>query len=374
MLCRGAGRDDRGVDTSLPVLWLCGPPGVGKSTIAWKLFEGLPEGAAYVDIDQLGMCYPALPSDPGRTELEGRILGDVAANVRAAGATCLVVSGYIDASSGIHAHYLRQCDLRVVRLRADKAELRRRLAGRGRVEEPTSFVEGALDHADELDAGTLNYPVLDTTQLSIAQALETVREGWPVLGRSVEGTWAPPTHAPGEAVWLCGPPAVGKSIVGWTVYQRSLADGWTTAFVDLAQLGFMHGAGPRLTASNVASAWAHFASYGAQRLVIVGNVTDQGTLDLYRSLLPEVVLTVHRLHADPVDLRDRIARQGRGETAQLAGDALRGQPHAVLEQAWRESVATAERLEQLRLGDVRIDTTRLTAAEVAAQVSRLATA
>jgi pantothenate kinase-related protein Tda10 len=46
--------------TTLPVLWLYGPSGIGKTTVTWELFvrlfrEGVSTG--YVDIDQLGMCY-----------------------------------------------------------------------------------------------------------------------------------------------------------------------------------------------------------------------------------------------------------------------------------------------------------------------------
>jgi hypothetical protein len=53
-------------DTRLPVLWLYGPAGVGKTTAAWELFtelsrDGIPTG--YVDIDQLGMCYAAPTPD-----------------------------------------------------------------------------------------------------------------------------------------------------------------------------------------------------------------------------------------------------------------------------------------------------------------------
>ena len=35
---------------------------------------------AYVDIDQLGICYPELRSDPGRYRLKERNLSAVAAN------------------------------------------------------------------------------------------------------------------------------------------------------------------------------------------------------------------------------------------------------------------------------------------------------
>jgi adenylylsulfate kinase-like enzyme len=46
--------------STLPVFWLYGPSGVGKTTTAWALYEQLArEGVrtGYVDIDQLGMCY-----------------------------------------------------------------------------------------------------------------------------------------------------------------------------------------------------------------------------------------------------------------------------------------------------------------------------
>jgi adenylylsulfate kinase-like enzyme len=44
------------------LIWITGPSGVGKTTVAWRLWtrlkaRGVP--VAYVDIDQLGMCFPA---------------------------------------------------------------------------------------------------------------------------------------------------------------------------------------------------------------------------------------------------------------------------------------------------------------------------
>jgi len=45
----------------LPILWLCGPAGTGKTTVAWQLFTELTVGvrAAFADADQLGMCPSA---------------------------------------------------------------------------------------------------------------------------------------------------------------------------------------------------------------------------------------------------------------------------------------------------------------------------
>ena len=53
----------------MPVLWITGPAGVGKSTVSWQLFAELAGSGtptAFADADQLCMCYPAPPDDPGR--------------------------------------------------------------------------------------------------------------------------------------------------------------------------------------------------------------------------------------------------------------------------------------------------------------------
>lgn len=51
-------RSDPYVD-ALPVLWVCGAPGAGKSVVAWEVFKNHgDEQVAYVDIDQLKMLAP----------------------------------------------------------------------------------------------------------------------------------------------------------------------------------------------------------------------------------------------------------------------------------------------------------------------------
>ncbi len=85
----------------IPVLWVCGPPGVGKTAVAWEIYQRLARtGAhpAHVDVDQLGMCFPTLPQDPDRHALKARNVGALRASFAAAGARMLIVSGVADAT------------------------------------------------------------------------------------------------------------------------------------------------------------------------------------------------------------------------------------------------------------------------------------
>lgn len=354
----------------LPVLWLCGPAGVGKSTIAWALYEGLPDGAAYVDVDQLGMCYPELPGDPGRTLLEGRIVGDLAMNFRAAGASCLVVSGYIDADTGIHTDLLAGVDLHVVRLRCGPAELARRLVERDPGPEFERFRTEAVVEADHLDRAGLPYPVLDTTALSPTETLAAVREGWSWSPPAWPSSWPALVPAGGEILWITGPAASGKSMVAWEVFQRSIASGHLTGFADLGQLGFLRGRDDhRLRAANVAALWRRFHEHGARRLVLAGSVRSSAELALYREALTGARLTLHRLHAGTDSLRERIRRRTGGEGPRIAGDALLGLSDEARHTAWEAAVAEAASLDAAGLGDHRVDTDGRSVVEIAATLT-----
>ena len=107
----------------IPVLWLCGPPGVGKTAVGWEIFSQLTRagiGTGYIDIDQLGMCYPEAASDPGRHRMKAQNLGSVVVNFRAAGARCVIVSGVVDAARGVHADMIPQAAVTVCRLRVGR--------------------------------------------------------------------------------------------------------------------------------------------------------------------------------------------------------------------------------------------------------------
>jgi adenylylsulfate kinase-like enzyme len=371
LLAGTAVRDSPVVPALLPVLWLCGPSGVGKSTVAWELFTRLP-GAGYVDIDQLGMCYPEIPSDPGRTVLEASILGRAVANFAAAGASSLVVSGYIDSRRGIHTEYLTQAAHTVLRMRCDQPELRRRLEVRAR---PGEQRESLLREAEILDRSSLAYPVLDTTGRTTDEVLEAVRDRWPHHPVRQPMPWPEPVGTPGEILWLCGATAVGKSTIGWEVAKWSRRAGHITGFVDLEQIGFLNPApardpsNHRLKAANLAAVCANFCEHGARRLVVVGPVELHNQVRLYREALPAATMKLYRLHASPERLGERIRLRGLGGGPPIAGDALRGQPPAVLAQAHEAAVTQAAALEHTNIGDVCIDTDGRTVDDVTREIA-----
>jgi hypothetical protein len=169
---------------AVPVLWLYGASGVGKTTVTWELFvqlarEGVPTG--YVDIDQLGMCYapptphhwaPEPAPDPGRHRLKARTLDAVVANFWDAGARCVVVPGVTDPVRGVETDLVPHARLTTCRLRAEPADLGRRLAARGR---PTDDLAEEIAYGDALDRAFATDPCVDTTGLTVAEVVDRVR-------------------------------------------------------------------------------------------------------------------------------------------------------------------------------------------------------
>ncbi|MEV0715277.1 AAA family ATPase [Asanoa sp. NPDC050611] len=353
----------------VPVLWLYGPPGVGKTSVAWELFSRLGVPAALVDIDQLGICYgpagrpPEPASDPGRHRMKARNLDAVVANFGAAGASCVVVPGVVDSARGVDVGLLPRAAVTAVRLRASPGALRERLARRGR---PTDQAVAALREAEALDR--LPGECVDTTGLGVAEVARLVKPFMPAAGGG--GVLTGPVPAPGEVLLLCGPLAVGKSTVGWEVYQRSSLAGVHTAFVDLEQIGFCRPAPAdhRLRSANLAALWRTYHARGARRLVVVGHIDGPADVAAYTAALPAATVTVCRLHASAGQLAERIAlrTRGIGATWGLAGDELTGRPAPAGIHA--RAAAQAAALERAGIGDQRLDTDGRTVAEVVAAV------
>ena len=379
-----------------PVLWLCGPPGVGKTTAGWELFRKLTEAGAptgYVDIDQLGMCYPESAADPGRHLMKTQNLGAVLDGFRAAGARCVVVSGVVDPVCGVARELLPQAELTLCQLWSGQEELRQRYLGReGRAE----LVASVLRDAEDMDASTFADLRVDTSGLPVAEVVRVLRErtgGWPgAVGTPTEApAEAPmempietPTEAPaaapapagpagtgGPVVWVCGATGVGKSVVGFEVYSRALRAGHTAAYVDIGQLGCFgppsadDPGGHRLRARNLASLWRTYRAVGAECLVVVGSIGDQEIATRYAEALPGADFTLARLHAGREQLTQRIMRLGRGEGWPQPGGPLRGRSVEHLLQVADQATADAEVLERAELGALRVDTDQRTVSQAA---------
>jgi hypothetical protein len=370
----------------VPFLWLSGTSGVGKSTVGWQIFNDVYRSGiatAFVDADQLGLCYPAPANDPHNHGLKARNLAGVWSTFRAAGARCCLLSGIVDAADQVNAYAdavpgtaLTHCRLRV---RADG--LRERIERRGwRVEQADEAVALA-ESLDHIDAADLR---VDTDDLTVAQVASLVREragGWPGLVGVSRFTSpdAPPAGRAREVeplpmLWLCGAPAVGKSTVGFAIFLRVVAAGIATAYVDLQQIGFCRPPAPddpdnhRIKARNLGTLWAEFRAAGARCLIVTGRVNDRATVDLYRAAVPDVALRLCRLHADRDPLTARVLQRGRGIGPGIPGDELRHRSTEGLRRFAEGAVRDADDLERAGLGDRCVDTSDVPADEVARRV------
>jgi shikimate kinase len=375
----------------IPVLWITGPAGVGKSTVSWRLFTELTGSgtrAAFADADQLCMCYPAQPDDPGRDRLRTRNAGAVIRNSQAAGARCVIVNGVVEPARGVMRDLLGPAAVMVCRLRADPDVVVRRLAGR----QPRSSSGEAdamrlvREECDLMDASGFADVCVDTTGVPAAQVPRLVRDGcrgWPGFGEAAggppdaarAGLAGPAVGAGGQVLLLCGPAGVGKSTIGFQLYLQCLQAGRTAGYIDLDQIGFLTPPASgdplnhRLKAANLAAIWRAYHAAGASHLVLTGPVERQAALGSYLAALPSAAVTACRLHAGPDELRRRIMTRGAGGSWPQPGDPLRGRPARYLARVAGQAAAAAQALDRAQLAALRIDTTWHTAAQAAGLIA-----
>ena len=314
----------------VPLLWVCGTSGVGKSTVGWEVFDRSARehvATAYVDIDQLGMSFPPPADDESRDRIKALNLGAAVATFRASGAERIIVSGVIDpASTGMYVESLAGVRLTWCQLNVAPATLRERLVLRGWPSETIAYV---LDYARALDASGFAHVTVNTDGMSVSEVVEAVtRDGLqPDVGLACEGP-APTTPESDErfsAVLITGGRAVGKSTVAWEVYERTRAAGIRTAFLDLRQLSFFRPppmssdpSNDAIKVQNVAALWPNFHADGARRLIVNGELRRPGEL---QTGLPGADLATYVLTASDDQLRERAESRAAGGGPGLVGDA-----------------------------------------------------
>jgi predicted ABC-type ATPase len=369
-------------------LWITGPAGVGKSTVSWQLFTELASSwgrAAFADADQLCMCYPAPPDDPGRDRIRARNTSAVIGNYQAAGARCVIVNGVVDPVLGVQRDLIEQATVLVCRLRADPDEVVRRLAGRDQRGggDPQDVMRQVAGDCDRMDASAFADVCVETTGVPVAQVAQLVRDRWPGFGAvarerpgAAPASPASPARdttggASGQILLLCGPAGVGKSTIGFQLYLRCLKSGLTAGYIDLDQIGFLtppadgDPGSHKLKATNLAAIWRTYHAAGARHLVMTGPIDNQAALQTYLAALPSAELTACRLHAGPTELARRIMTRGDGGSWHQPGDPLRGQPASYLSRVAEQAAANAQALDRVRLDAIRIDTDGRTATEAA---------
>ncbi|HYK34102.1 MAG TPA: hypothetical protein VEV63_19165, partial [Streptosporangiaceae bacterium] len=294
----------------VPVLWITGPAGVGKSTVSWQIFCDLAEAGvhvAFADADQFCMCYPAPPGDPTRERIKARNVGALIPRYRAAGADCVIVNGCLDPGLGVLSDLMPRADLTVCRLRAEADEVVRRLTGRdGAGGDPGELLEERFAEAHAMDASDFADTCVDTTGVAVAQVVELVRgscRDWPGFGRSMldehrasgaraeddaDAQWnGDADDANGNILLICGPAGVGKSTIGFELYLRYRRDGLTVGYIDLDQIGFVRpgsGADPgrhRLKAGILAAMWRTYRAAGATHLIATGPLDSEAAIQAY---------------------------------------------------------------------------------------------
>jgi adenylylsulfate kinase-like enzyme len=367
------------VGVSIPVLWLSGPPGVGKTAVAWEIYRRLQRAGAdpaYVDVDQLGMCSPPLTDDPDRHTLKARNVAALRANFTAAGARTLIVSGVVDAQRGPDIDTLGGTPV-VARLRADPDALRARLRRRR-----GSFAqhEAAVEEAQALDRSAFANRCIDTSGLSIddaaTRALRDIGDSPPAgkersdSSSSDDGTGA---HGGGEVLFLVGTTGVGKSTVGFRAYLEVLRSGGHAAYVDVDQIGFCSTAPSdhSLRARNLAALWTNFHDAGARLAVVVGRVFTRSEALLYEQALPRTRLSWFRLRAGDAELTRRILSRSDGGSWPEPGDPLRDRPPDELLAVADRAIAAGHLIDRHDVG-LRIDIDCLDIEDAAVTLLRLA--
>jgi hypothetical protein len=176
---------------TIPVLWLVGSIGTGKSDTSFHVFSrlfrtGTP--VARLDLDDVGMCHPAPADDPENHRVKSEAMGAAWSVFEQHGATCFVISGGVSTPSevALYTGCLPNADWTIVRIRIGADERRDRTIRRGRklgqdARTVEQWIQTGIDEEASLDTHGFAKHVIDTDGLDQQQVVDVVLQqaGWP---------------------------------------------------------------------------------------------------------------------------------------------------------------------------------------------------
>lgn len=353
----------------LPVVWILGTSGVGKSTVGYRLMTdlGLAGGeAAFVDADQLRLAHGVRATE---TELVASALPGLDRGFRAAGARVLVVAGLADSREHLEALLpgVPRAEILAVHLVASPETIRERVRQRGwRVD----LADEAVRYADRIDPGLADLR-LETGQQSPSDLSAAIRDKILArLGNTPGGAQSLAEYspaAPGRIIMLTGPGGAGLSTVGFQLFSTLARGGEPVGYLDTKQVGFLaierdKAALASLRAANAYALASSLAEGGARTVVISG---EPGVIACLHGLYGADAAVIFWLHASPAALADRITRRSRGDGPKIQGDDRIGLTGQALDQSIAAAIGESRNVSLRPQAAKVIDTTAMNAAEVA---------
>ncbi|MGW7683594.1 hypothetical protein ACWGID_22850 [Kribbella sp. NPDC054772] len=167
-----------------PALAISGPPGVGKTSVGWRVFDrciDLDLAPAFADLDLLGAAWPAPDDDPHHSRLKAANLAVVWSNYVKAGSRRLIIAGVVE-----DLHELQQLEhategpVVLCRLDAPDAELAQRIHNRGRESEHNvnQLITRACELSTQLATNDISNCVVKTAARTIDEVADEVLDRW----------------------------------------------------------------------------------------------------------------------------------------------------------------------------------------------------
>ncbi|WP_156819930.1 AAA family ATPase [Pseudonocardia sp. HH130630-07] len=317
----------------LPIIWLFGTSGVGKSTVGYRMLTHLAAAgvtAAFVDADQLRLASGTRATE---ADLIAAALPSLIHNYQAHDAQALIVAGLLD-DTGHLTRLLPDVERQhvlTVHLEADSDTIRDRVHRRGWL---TELADDAVDYAHRIAPDLADLRLNTTAQTSTELAEQVTDAALTHIRQNSPGHLATPARPPSTTATpprrlmvITGPGGVGVSTAGFQTFSLLARAGEPVGYLDAHQLGFLgtdvrgDHLGP-LRAANARAVTECLAHAGAQTVVISGDPRTIGLLidtqhdELDSSDSPALFW----LDASAAALAERLTARAQGEGPVIQGN------------------------------------------------------